>query len=548
MSRPRTIAALVNSNILPSSVELLTFHNRVHGLTSRIDKLLLEVQKLEDKRTTYLAVLSAVRRIPLDVLGEIFALLIPRDLTVHDRAALLRLGQVCRSWRAAMFQERSVWSGLVLRACVCFRLGKLRLERAHGTEYDSIIQWYGRAGGYRKRLTYTASERCPCHIGKRCEATHPTVVRLLRQGPELHHFTLQLAGLNCLRQWLQCMDPSPTSESSGAPSSPSSAVADPWRSLRSLSLLFSRRLHPTSQHSDVPTTSYFAQFPKVTTFRLDLPEGDSYGETVGSLVQRLHIAPDFLGRLTSFTLKWDWGIRLLDTLTHCVALDSFTLDLGTNRFLVNTDSIDNIDKWRATPLSLPFLREFRLRQGGGDILEYLAMPLLRTLDLELVDAQNHSDTACVDISRFLKRCELTTTLQNLRICGITGLDGTAFIHLPILSALKSLELDSSKVHSYHFDIDDWDGTPNRDRQLFPVMTEFRLLNLRRSILSLSPEISYLLERARAEHCTVTVSYTDGPYPSESSLQRLVPSDRSPSITVRVIGSKFTDTVKAIGKI
>ncbi|KAF6746297.1 hypothetical protein DFP72DRAFT_779756, partial [Ephemerocybe angulata] len=86
-----------------------SFQRRVVGVTTRLDKLLGEVRLLEDKRKSYLAVLSAVRRIPLDVLGEIFTILFPVDLTIRDRVALLRLGHVCRSWRAALMQLRSVW-------------------------------------------------------------------------------------------------------------------------------------------------------------------------------------------------------------------------------------------------------------------------------------------------------------------------------------------------------------------------------------------------------------------------------------------------------
>ncbi|KAF6746289.1 hypothetical protein DFP72DRAFT_779359, partial [Ephemerocybe angulata] len=81
----------------------------VEMLSNQLDDLFKHVRSLEEERTKYRAVLSAVRRLPTEILGEIFSLLFPRVLADEDRAYLVDLGLVCHRWREAVLHMRSLW-------------------------------------------------------------------------------------------------------------------------------------------------------------------------------------------------------------------------------------------------------------------------------------------------------------------------------------------------------------------------------------------------------------------------------------------------------
>ncbi|KAF6752407.1 hypothetical protein DFP72DRAFT_849881 [Ephemerocybe angulata] len=547
MVPPRSIAALLATNTPPTALDIPFIQSQVDELTLKISALLDAARKLEEQRTKYRAVLSAVRRVPAEILGEIFSMLLPLDLAPADRTAVMRLGLVCRDWRIALLGTLSVWSGLVLDACSCSRYGPHDVAVAHNDNYDGMIQWFSNARGSPKRFSYlVSSQLCYAHREGgnalyRCEADHPTVTRLLKQGPQLDQFTLQVAGPDCFRRWLHCVEGSPNT-----PDPASSNANTPWQSLRSFELLFiSSEFHIWTNPRD-PESSIFARLPPITSFRLDLPARISaFEDEDDPSVRHLNIPSSSLERLTSLHLKWDWGVRLLDLLAQCANLELCTIDLDSSTVVLEADADPEAAKWSASLVSLPLLREFRLHRGCIELLDYLEMPALRSMELELAVGELRTGHVTICITRLVERCGLSTTLQYLRVCGLRPdvvTTNVAFVYLPILSALQVLELDSPRIEVYQFGLPDLHQARFREYHMLPVLRHLRLLNLIRSEWTLSSEILYLMKRIRYQSCSITVSYSDGPAFSEEQLQSLVPAPNSQLLSVHVVPS-FDSTDK-----
>ena len=70
---PEHLAHIFASNIPPQPLEIPSIEHAIEETLKAIDELQQRLQKLQHHRQGYRTLLSAVRRIPLEVLGEIFS-------------------------------------------------------------------------------------------------------------------------------------------------------------------------------------------------------------------------------------------------------------------------------------------------------------------------------------------------------------------------------------------------------------------------------------------------------------------------------------------
>ncbi|KAF6750748.1 hypothetical protein DFP72DRAFT_778175, partial [Ephemerocybe angulata] len=64
---------------------------------------------VEEELKGYRSILSPIRRLPLEILGEIFKYNFPTFLNSFDRKRLRNLGRVCQRWRDALRSVPSLW-------------------------------------------------------------------------------------------------------------------------------------------------------------------------------------------------------------------------------------------------------------------------------------------------------------------------------------------------------------------------------------------------------------------------------------------------------
>ncbi|KAF7376847.1 hypothetical protein MSAN_00102200 [Mycena sanguinolenta] len=94
---------------------------RLKGLDDEIMKLQKAIDQLVEERSRvaayveiHKALLSPVRRLPLDIIQELFIACLPthRNCVMSASEAPVLLGRVCRSWRAISLSTPRLWSSL----------------------------------------------------------------------------------------------------------------------------------------------------------------------------------------------------------------------------------------------------------------------------------------------------------------------------------------------------------------------------------------------------------------------------------------------------
>ncbi|KAJ7601142.1 hypothetical protein C8J56DRAFT_880671 [Mycena floridula] len=94
-----------------------TSNDEISRLNAAIDKLITEREMLQQNVASYKAFLAPIRRLPGDMLRDIFVSCLPMnkaaDIAITD--APLLLGRVCRSWRELAMSTPQLWASIHVR-------------------------------------------------------------------------------------------------------------------------------------------------------------------------------------------------------------------------------------------------------------------------------------------------------------------------------------------------------------------------------------------------------------------------------------------------
>ena len=146
----------LHTNYSPSAAEILDIKNlltepltRLSTVDAEIERLNSTIGVLYDQRRAlsedieaHRALISPFRRLPLDVVGEIFAHCFP---THHDaagsvRVAPLLLGRVCSAWRSITLSTPRLWASLHIPTPRSYSLFEI------ATRCESVREWFLRSG------------------------------------------------------------------------------------------------------------------------------------------------------------------------------------------------------------------------------------------------------------------------------------------------------------------------------------------------------------------------------------------------------------------
>ncbi|KAJ6561759.1 hypothetical protein B0H19DRAFT_909252, partial [Mycena capillaripes] len=119
---------ILHTNAVPSDTEcqrirqlLVGPQKEVAGLTEEIDRVQILLKELEGKRDrlndfikAHTALLSPARRLPVDVVSDIFTACLPSDRNAIMSAAEcpLLLCHICRAWRDVALSTPRLWASL----------------------------------------------------------------------------------------------------------------------------------------------------------------------------------------------------------------------------------------------------------------------------------------------------------------------------------------------------------------------------------------------------------------------------------------------------
>ncbi|KAJ7439197.1 hypothetical protein FB451DRAFT_1302533 [Mycena latifolia] len=121
-------AGKLDTNYVPSDLEmgqlralLVEPTHELARLDTQIDELEIVIEQLKVKRAglesaidAHKALMSPVRRIPQDVLGEIFFACIPtaHNALIDPAEAPMLLGRICKHWRSVAYSTPTLWRSL----------------------------------------------------------------------------------------------------------------------------------------------------------------------------------------------------------------------------------------------------------------------------------------------------------------------------------------------------------------------------------------------------------------------------------------------------
>ncbi|KAF5315988.1 hypothetical protein D9758_018111 [Tetrapyrgos nigripes] len=463
-------------------------------LNSKVQKLQTALRELEQKRNSvqiwidaHRALLSPSRRLPAELLSEIFAHCLPRDRNPNcsQSEAPILLGRVCRTWRQVSLSTPYLWASihivLPIRASRSVILSWIDARR------EGVETWLGRSGSLP--LSISVTDWTSTSYGSRDDSI--TEWTLTSHGPRddsvLEHIRLFLGCIfrrssrwhtvqlhlnrDCTSMLLECW---------------------PWGGTKELPLLhtFKLRFLAGTWHS-YPEFEYkwLAKAPRLQ--RLSLRHGDLGGllEQQFAWAQISHL--EFQAR----------NIRLssiIKVLRQCSLLQSLTVGGLGSRADTLPDSIQTI--------SLPSLRSLSIAGQIGladhaspvdvrNIFAYLDAPALRCLRVTVTSTRIAS-FGCIP---FIGLLGPGNQIEELDINIQYDLLGNILSLLPNLSIarIRSRLLDDTLLRRLT-------PSPSQDEPLCPSLTQLYLLG---HISITNDEHLLDLARSRWNSATLPSSHT-----------------------------------------
>ncbi|KAF7357958.1 hypothetical protein MVEN_00842400 [Mycena venus] len=365
-------APRLGTNYCPTGEEVLQIEAllvepslRLKGLDDEIAELQKAIDKLTEERNNlsiyvdgHKALISPVRRLPLDIIEEIFVACIPthRNCVMSASEAPVLLGRICSSWRTISLSTPRLWAKLHIVEPSRWRFGSSNalVDDKVAQRLDTMKMWLGRSG------------QCPLSIS-------------LQSGPDYDS------------------PPSTPTETSGQFLQELIPFARRWQHIRlAMSpVVFKELAHLTAE--DVPMLESVAvhpqhQYPSAGVpwehfGMLSSPRICSFAATGNSFPLSLfnpQILPLCWNLLTDLTIDgptWQSPMSsgaMLQTMSHCT-------QLRTCKLVIN--DLGNPDLSHYSPVALPFLHTLELEFGTtpgspvSRLLDWLSLPELRDFTL-----------------------------------------------------------------------------------------------------------------------------------------------------------------------
>ncbi|KAK6992923.1 hypothetical protein R3P38DRAFT_3078369 [Favolaschia claudopus] len=134
-----------NTNYVPTDAEIDDIRTHISPYDSELGRLDFVIQKLSAQRERlqkyvepHRALVSYPRRLPQDILEEIFSCSLPTDrcAVMSAKEAPLLLGRICSAWRSFAFKMPRLWTSLHLPVSfVCASI----------TRRAAVMEWLGRS-------------------------------------------------------------------------------------------------------------------------------------------------------------------------------------------------------------------------------------------------------------------------------------------------------------------------------------------------------------------------------------------------------------------
>jgi hypothetical protein len=429
---------LIANNDPPNPTELA-------AARAEFDFLIARIAELESQLEHHKNVLSPWRRIPIEMLGEIFVHVVPLTLDKAGRKELINLCLVCRMWRDAAQLTNRLWGGL-----------RVELIGSREPSWNDISKWLERSGDYPRTLAIKVrTEHFPCASIGSCLLASSGLPRFLAKGIPISNLILSSTNAACFEQTILGIKSHGTQD----------GKVRPWDTISSLSISIKYQCDIL----DVTNFLSIGMPPSLTSFTLSPPTWHSLTNVnqVWAHPEHSPIPQRILKQLTTLHLRCDWGGTFLFTaLQNCTRVENLTIDLRDTELDFEEDLLF-MQTMARKRLFLPTLHTLQLRQAIPSavtrVLKTLKAPNLLNLDISFEWAENNEVPKdynleesfgdilwdCIDQGR-------QAALRTLRLHYVSASPEAFARTLYRLDSLTRLTLD-------HVDFDDYAATMELER-------------------------------------------------------------------------------------
>lgn len=418
--------------------------SEISDVSGRIALWTSQLRELERRLNQHNGVASAIRRMPEEVLGQIFVAY-PFDVlgSRHSRQELVQLMLVCRGWRESALAAHRLWATVCVDGVDAARLS-----------YDKTAAWLTRAGDVPRTLAIRmlriedCASLCSAQFtfGPPCIlSTNKSLARLLSEGPSLQRLDMEIRHRRCLENFVKTL---PRFNGRNVP----------HEGVKSLRLIV-----PSGE--DDSDYTFLSSFPTLTDIRL----GESKGiaaliSTVGSLE-----------RLTVFYLslrhEGDPPYALFVALSNCKSLKELHISIPNSFSVVSTAGA--IVSLRKVTLLRVKLDRASHRSDGLSIINHLELPALTAF--EIINARDATTTSVWE--QFFGR---HTSIKAL-VCQETVGPPlyTALNHLPLLTHFTMVR-DTSAI-AWLLSMSRFRRSDLQNEVWFPRLEHLELLEVERQV-------------------------------------------------------------------
>ncbi|KAJ7441753.1 hypothetical protein FB451DRAFT_96336 [Mycena latifolia] len=148
----------IRTLLIEPTLQLKHLDDEIAVLQKALDKLTEERTGISAYVDAHKALISPVRRLPLDIILEIFTACLPthRNCVMSALEAPVLLGRICSSWRSISLLTPRLWSRLHIVEPPCLYNAAHSLEKKLAQRLETTQMWLGRSGN------------CPLSISLQC--------------------------------------------------------------------------------------------------------------------------------------------------------------------------------------------------------------------------------------------------------------------------------------------------------------------------------------------------------------------------------------------
>ncbi|KAJ6537311.1 hypothetical protein DFH09DRAFT_1178438, partial [Mycena vulgaris] len=146
----------IQALLVEPTLRLDRLDNEIAAMREALDTLIAERDGVDAYVSAHKALISPVRRLPLDIIQEIFIACMPthRNCVMSAREAPVLLGRICSAWRAISLATPRLWASLHV----------VEPSRSYPTSSDALFEakWTQRLETAKTWLS--RSSQCPLLI------------------------------------------------------------------------------------------------------------------------------------------------------------------------------------------------------------------------------------------------------------------------------------------------------------------------------------------------------------------------------------------------